>query len=197
MPRNQQPAAQKQKKAQAPNKHVNGNGTTPQKPAPRRRVAPASIRKETDGAAIAEQSGIATMKENKGAPHIELEVRGVEPVAHISRQKAAMEAFLHEKVKVQIQDVDDPQADPRFVIAVNGRKQIFERGREYLVPRYIVEGLARAKPIGYKNEEYTKQDGVRDVRWPAKRGLRYPFSVMEDPSGERGREWLRNVLKQP
>jgi hypothetical protein len=113
----------------------------------------------------------------------------------LSTSKADMLQFMAETVRVRIDDVSDEQADPYFGVSVNGRTQIFHRGQEYNVPRFIIEGLARAKPTGYKNEEYVQADGVRAIRNPIKRGLRYPFSVVEDTP--KGRDWLRQVLKQP
>lgn len=166
---------------------------------PQRRVAPASIRKEVDATAPAESTGVAEFKQTSGPaePVLELKVQEVEPVGTVSKEKLANLAFMREKCKIIIHDSSDQQADPRFYVSVNGRRQLFERGREYVVPRFIVEGLARAKPIGYQNEEFFKPDGERSVRWPAKRGLRYPFAVLEDPSGDRGKQWLHTVLRQP
>lgn len=163
----------------------------------RKPLAPVSIRKELDAGPHAQASGLAEIRQNKDEPQIELTTTEVEPVARISKQKLEMLAFMREPVTVHIHESSDQQADPHFMIAVNGRKQIFSRGREYTVPRYIVEGLARAKPVGFRNEEYFKPDGERSVRWPSTRGLRYPFSAVKDPSGDKGAAWLKIVLKQP
>jgi hypothetical protein len=111
-----------------------------------------------------------------------------------STDKAELLQFMAEKCRVQILNVSDEQADPNFTIAVNGEKFHFFRDQEYTIPRYVVEGLARAKPVGYKNEEFTMQDGTKSVRWPKRAGLRYPFAVIGDT--ERGKTWLQGVLRQ-
>jgi len=111
------------------------------------------------------------------------------------QEKAANLAFMEEEVTVQILDSPEKNAAPYFEIAVNGKSQIFHRNRQYTVKRYFVEGLARAKPINYTNEEYTTPDGIRSVRYPAHKGLRYPFAVVAD-SNPRGKSWLDHVLKQ-
>lgn len=112
------------------------------------------------------------------------------------REKYANNAFMNEMVTVHIHDTAEKNADPSFSIAVNGVDEFFIRGQKKTVKRMFVEGLARAKPVSFKNEEYTRQDGVRDVRWPSNRGLRYSFAVVHDPN-PRGASWLASVLAQP
>ncbi len=111
-------------------------------------------------------------------------------------EKAANLQFMEDVVTIQIHDTAEENAAPYFDISVNGKSMIFHRGRQYQVKRYFVEGLARAKPVHYKNEEFTQSDGVRSVRWPSRTGLRYSFAVIHDPH-PRGHEWLRSVLAQP
>lgn len=111
------------------------------------------------------------------------------------RQKADREAFLHEMVEIEIQDSPDRQADPRFGVWVNGKPFVFHRGERRKVPRFVVETLARARPVHYGNEEYMNDKAERAVRNPTRRGLRYPFAVIQD--SERGREWLRGIASQP
>lgn len=111
-------------------------------------------------------------------------------------EKAANLAFMEQMVTINIHTTNEQNAAPYFEISVNGISKIFHRGKKYTIPRYFVEGLARAKPVSYKNEEYTMSDGVRTVRWPSATGLRYGFSVERDPH-PRGLEWLRSVIAQP
>lgn len=108
------------------------------------------------------------------------------------KEKAANLAFANEMVEVEIAEVSDRDAAKIFDVAVNGKSMVFERGRRYRVPRYIVEGLARARPVHYENQEYVDYEGVRKVRNPSRRGLRYPFSVVQD--SDRGKAWLKNLL---
>lgn len=111
-------------------------------------------------------------------------------------EKAANLKFMEDMVTIQIHETAEENAAPYFEIAVNGLPKIFHRGKQYTVKRYFVEGLARAKPVHYKNEEFTQSDGIRSVRWPSRTGLRYSFAVVHDPH-PRGHEWLRSVLAQP
>lgn len=111
------------------------------------------------------------------------------------KKKEEDEAFLREKVTIEIQESHDPNAAPIFDISVNGRSMVFVPGRQYTVPRYIVEGLARARPVHYLNQEGFNSRGERVVKNPSRRSLRHPFNVIQDT--QRGREWLSAVMSQP
>ena len=157
-----------------------------------KRVAPVVIRKETQFDDDKQSAGVATP--GKGA-EINQPVQEVEPVTLLVKEKADKLAFFAEPVQIVIHETAEEQADPRFSVWVNGREWVFVRGVEYTVPRYVVEGLLRAKPVGYMNQEYVREDGTRSVRWPTKRGLRYGFSVLMD--SERGRAWEKQVRNEP
>ena len=109
--------------------------------------------------------------------------------------KMKLLAFMEEPVEVYIQQTSDKDADMLFDIQVNGMAQIFHRDQTVVVKRYFVEGLARAKPVHYVNEPYAMANGDRGVRYPSRRGLRYPFTVMKDPNPQ-GQGWLKAVLAQ-
>ncbi len=112
------------------------------------------------------------------------------------KEKAEELKFMEEPVEVMIHQTSEKDADMVFDIQVNGRPQIFVRGQTYLVRRKFVEGLARAKPVHYVNEQYTQKDGTFGVRYPSRRGLRYPFTVTEDVN-PKGKGWLKAILAQP
>jgi len=119
-----------------------------------------------------------------------------QPVDHPRMaEKIEKLAFDKQILRVRIGTTSDEDADLVFDVAVNGRRHFFVRGEEYDVPRMFVEVLARAKPVGYRNEEYTDHDGVRKVRYPKRTGLRYPFDVLHDPD-PRGAAWLKGILAE-
>ena len=143
------------------------------------------------------QDGDVTVVESKDGEATILVKPDQEPIEDpAAKEKMANLQFMEDMITIQIHDTAEKDADPLFEVSVNGRSQIFERGLVYTVPRYIVEGLARAKPVHYRNEEYTTDEGIRAVKWPSSTGLRYGFSVIQDPH-PRGRDWLRSVLRQP
>lgn len=105
--------------------------------------------------------------------------------------------FDNEPVTVHIHETSDEQSDSNFSISVGGRSMVFRRGESKTVPRKFVEGLCRAKPVGFRWEEYTRDDGSRAVRYPSRTGLRYPFSIINDPNPRGGQEWANRIIKQP
>lgn len=104
-------------------------------------------------------------------------------------------AFYEEFLTVQIQEVSDKDADKVFEIEVNGEKEFFRRGEQKKVRRKFVEGLARAKPINYGSEEYLGNDGLKHVRYPSSKGLRYPFALVNPRPIDTS--WLQAILAQP
>lgn len=111
---------------------------------------------------------------------------------HAQQRKDDETAFMAELVDIVIQDVSDKDAARTFMIAVNGRGVVLQRGQRYQLPRNYLAVLLGARPIHYGNEEYIDQtDGVRKVRWPSHRGLLYPFSVLRDT--QRGMAWLEKA----
>lgn len=113
-----------------------------------------------------------------------------------AKNKAANIAFMKQLVTIHIHMTTDRQADKIFSIGVNGRQWSFERNKEYTVPRYVVEGLLRAKPMTYGNDEITKSNGERTVVHPIQQGCRYPFAIVHD-TYPKWREWMAFTMQQP
>ena len=140
------------------------------------------------------QTGPATMSVSGDA---EIDNPQIEVIDRVDVESIAMEKFMNEPVTVHVHESSEENPQLLIPIWVNGRQEIFERGREKTVKRMFVEGLARSKPSNYSNEEYVMSDGVtRSVRWPKHRGLRFAFSVVRDDN-RRGGDWLRSILREP
>lgn len=103
------------------------------------------------------------------------------------------ERFLQEPVEIEILSTGAKDEDPVIEIGVNGRYEVLARGQRKTVARKFVEQLYRMKSTTYRNEEYIRSDGARDVRWPSATGLRYPFVVHHDPN-PRGPAWARQIV---
>ena len=112
------------------------------------------------------------------------------------REKLEALKFDTEPVTVHIHESSDEQADGNFSISVGGKHQVFFRGETKTVQRKFVEGLCRAKPVGFRWEEYQKDDGSRAVRYPKRTGLRYPFSIVKDANPKGGLAWANGIIKQ-
>ena len=106
--------------------------------------------------------------------------------------KAATEAFMAEMVTVMIYPSSEKYPEDPVQLAVNGRQVFVQRNKPTVMKRCYVYQLARAK-----NEGITQDPGNPDPAVANKlnisAGLRYPFSVIHDPS-RNGHAWLQQVL---
>jgi hypothetical protein len=109
-----------------------------------------------------------------------------------------VERFMQERLEIVIDESGDPE-DPSFAeVTVNGFHFVHRRGPDPIVaPRFIVAALANAKGMRLKQVKTTNADGsIGFAERPVIRNT-YPFSVMHDPSGRKGSDWLRQLLKNP
>lgn len=109
------------------------------------------------------------------------------------KNKADELQFNEEVLTVVIHDSTNPSDDPLPLVIVNGMRQYFERGKQMKVKRKFVERLARARKTTYSQEELPNRAGYRNVPHTA---LQYPFSVIHDPAGYKGAEWLQAILNE-
>lgn len=110
------------------------------------------------------------------------------------QEKASIERFMHEDVKILIHESNNDLEVDVFSVSVNNKSVLFRFGETKVVKRYILEVLARAKPITYGNKQIRGGDGVERVVNNGTRGLRYPYSVEQDT--KIGRAWHKVVLAQ-
>ncbi len=137
------------------------------------------------------QDGVITMEPSGPAevakPDIQV-VDGPNAMRHAEEL-----AFMEELVDVTVHDSADKYESKIVSISVNARTQNFIRGQSITVKRKYLEGLARAKPVSLRSEEFLNSDGDKQFRYPTSTGLRYGFNVDRDDN-PRGKEWLKKVL---
>ena len=123
----------------------------------------------------------------------------IELAAYVDHEKIEMLKFMEEPVTIHILDSADKNADQIFQVSVNGRTKLFERNKTYTVKRKYVETLLRARPVQYTQKKLDVRDvsdGVNAYKDVGRRGLRYPFTIVEDKN-PRGIEWFKHVSMQP
>lgn len=111
------------------------------------------------------------------------------------KEAFAMEAFMNDMVTIVVNPSHDPD-EPRLVqVGVNGVNQFIPRGEAISVKRKYVEVLARAKRTDFAQtlDERLGEQGFNLLR--TMHSLRYPFSVISDPSPNGG-AWLTGVLSE-
>lgn len=115
----------------------------------------------------------------------------------IDNDKMAFEQFMQEKVTVMLQEPATANDIGVAEVTVNGEYVPIACGVEVDVKRTHLEVIARAKQLSVRQERVTNADG--SIGFVEKASLRhtYPFSVIYDPSGRKGAEWLKKVISQP
>jgi hypothetical protein len=104
--------------------------------------------------------------------------------------------FMEEELVVMVHDSTNPVDEPFPEVWNDGIVQRFQRGKEQTVKRKYIEVLARAKKTVFSQENYKDAQGIDSIRQVPHTALRYPFSVIQDPSGDKGRAWLKKVLAE-
>ena len=134
--------------------------------------------------------------ETEHQAHVEIEIPScADPNSPEFNEKQTKEAFLREKVQVHIHTTSDEQADQVFNIFVNGEPFRLVRGKTHTLPRYAVEGLARAKPFAMRSIEAKNDEGLTAYRYKASQGHRYGFALV-NPSVQ-DQAWIERVMREP
>jgi hypothetical protein len=78
----------------------------------------------------------------------------------------------------------------------NGVCELVPVGREYKIKRKFLESLVRAQPVTVRTEVERRgdQDPLNHIRRTAR--AKFPLSILHDPAGGRGHEWLRRIRAQ-
>lgn len=128
-------------------------------------------------------------KESLAPSHIEVVDRPV------NKDWADMMAFNEEVIEIMVHESTDKNAEIVVEVFNGGIPQRFIRGQTQAVKRKFVEVLARAKETRYSQEKVRDDEGNESYRNVPHTALRYPFSVVKDPS-PRGGDWLKSVLAE-
>lgn len=121
----------------------------------------------------------------------------IDPVVKVKDFQAMMkdEAFMQERVLIQVQGGSDENQVPYVHVCVNGMNQIINYGQPVAVRRMFVEVLARMKQTKYtqRTSNPMEPDRIENV---ATHSLVHPFSVIRDDNS-RGFAWLQHILNEP
>lgn len=132
------------------------------------------------------------------APEIELgDVRGdVESiVTEVGVGGVELEAFMNQELTVIVASNGADDETPTVAVGVNGSFIYLPRDEPIRVKRKYLEVLARAKKTDY-DQTLDHSLGERMNKLSQRHVLKYPFTVITDPDGVRGHEWLRSILAQ-
>lgn len=120
----------------------------------------------------------------------------IEVIETFAIPEAELEAFMAEKLEIIVAKDRDPNATPMVQVGVNGRMKLIHRGVRTLIARSYVERLIRANSVAIHQDTKAVKDPDVFNRLERTSGPDYPFSVLHDPSGAKGRAWLESVSAQ-
>lgn len=103
--------------------------------------------------------------------------------------------FMKNRLVITVHESTDPNAPPYAPVGVNGEQAWLPRGQPVRVPRYMVERLARSRPVSIKTKNNPDPSADVGMLTVSKTGFDYPFSVNHDPH-PKGRAWLARVVAE-
>jgi hypothetical protein len=137
---------------------------------------------------------------------IEDTIRGTNPMldsAVISTDKIyanedlEREKFMAEELEIHLMEAGSDD-EPQFVeVRVNGDYRMGVRGNSLFMKRYHVAVLAQAKEQRLQQKKIVNLDGSMGYQEMMVSRPTYPFTVIHDPSGLKGSDWLRQQMKNP
>lgn len=104
--------------------------------------------------------------------------------------------FAEDKLTILIHPSQEPNPEDPVQVGVNGRIGYIWRGKPTIVPRKYVERLARARGDTVRQNTAAREESEFN-RLSITSSQRYPFSVLDDPAGQKGHVWLQELLNQP
>ena len=121
-------------------------------------------------------------------------VTDVDP--RVSLDTFSMDRFMAEEIEVIMHDPAH-ETEPRYIeLNVNGDYRLAVRDSQHpiMLKRCHVAILAQAKTASLRQTKTVDSEGFQTYRDQAVLRQSYPFSVQHDPSGQRGRDWLRPLI---
>lgn len=112
----------------------------------------------------------------------------------ISPDQIPLEAFMAQELEIHLMDAAT-EDEPQFVeVNVNGHYRMLVRGETHMVRRYHVAVLAQAKDQRLQQKKIVNADGSMGFEEKMVSRQMYPFSIVSDPAGRRGAEWIKQQL---
>ena len=109
--------------------------------------------------------------------------------------KSKLAAFMEELLTIKVHQKSEKGVFEFVNPAVNGINQPIFRDVEVKVKRKYVEALARARVTTY--EQITPDPSKpANIQMRPKTVICDPFTVIYDPSGKKGKEWLLSITQQ-
>lgn len=104
-------------------------------------------------------------------------------------------AFMEERLTIVMGRTSEKFAPAILDFYVNGKPFWVPVGRKVTIPRKYVEVIARAQPYDVRTN--VVQEKEREQNLVERHTInKYPFSVIDDPSGAKGIDWLTRIMQE-
>ena len=107
------------------------------------------------------------------------------------------EAFMRDELEVFVNEPGNENDAAFLEVNVNGDYRMVVRGDTAKLRRYHVAVLAQAKQSRVRQKKIMNPDGSMGFVEENVLSLTYPFSVVHDPRGKQGGDWLKQLLSNP
>ena len=104
------------------------------------------------------------------------------------------EAFMQMPIEIHMHDAPDENEQQVVEVTVNGVYRAIPRGASATIPRMHVGALCDAKQQRVQQKRIVGNDGSMAFQEQVVTRLTYPFSVIHDPAGRKGADWLKSKL---
>ena len=129
----------------------------------------------------------------KGEVHISGSVDGVGEMPKDSYLDELR--FMEEMVEIFVHESTDQNADNPVPLGNNGIYVFVDRGVPTKLKRKFVDAMI-VKSTRITTPEYINGAGERAFKINQTSALKYPFSMISDPSPKRGTAWLRRRIAE-
>lgn len=148
-------------------------------------------------------SGDVEIINGEGKLDIKAALAGLDPLASMevdlekmpTPKELSEEQFFAQELEVQISDSGSEDDNQYAEVTVNGMHRIIKRGESGMLPRSHVAVLADAKELRLKQMKIVNPDGSMGYEERMISKLTYPFTVIHDPAGRRGADWIKSKLQ--
>lgn len=104
------------------------------------------------------------------------------------------EVFMQQPVEIHMHDAPDENEQQVVEVTVNGVYRAIPRGTTTTIPRMHVGALCDAKQQRVQQKRIVGNDGSMAYQEQVVTRLAFPFSVVHDPAGRKGADWLKSKL---
>ena len=154
-----------------------------------------------------ERKGFAAEEVEIISPEVKVDMeagrRGEDPIGNIeiatdkiiNNSQLEMERFMADELEVQLLESGSEDENQFVEVKVNGLGYVARRGDIVTMKRCHVAVLAQAKELRLKQVKVVNPDGSMGYNETMVSKLTYPFSIIHDPAGRKGSDWLRQQLQ--